>query len=330
MTLNQVSLISHADWSKKPEKRWIAIAVLQTSHRWLVCELSQVSDPSSLFLDLKSHQLKPGYILSGFDFPIGIPFNFPLKAGITDFLATLPLFGQNEWDQFYSPAELSSEIKLQRPFYPYKPGNSKRYHLENGLDIPFIQLFRLCETGHNNRRPACPLFWTMGGQQVGKAAISGWHDLLSLALVDKQLNLKIWPFSGSLSHLCQPGNIVAIEIYPAEFYNHLGLSFSSPCRRNKRRPSDRIAFSEQLISWAETHNLDLDDSIRSLIMDGFGDDFEGEDRFDALVSVYGMINVVLGYHPVEEPYLPEISKIKGWIFGQEQPIGVTNVNTIAS
>jgi hypothetical protein len=70
----------------------------------------------------------------------------------------------------------------------------------------------------------------LGGQQVGKAAISGWQDLLSPTLIDNQLHLNIWPFSGSFSALCQPENIVIVETYPAEFYAHLGFSFSSHAR----------------------------------------------------------------------------------------------------
>jgi hypothetical protein len=330
MTFNQVSLISHSDWSKNHEKRWMAVAVLQANQRWLVCELSRVSDSSGLFLYLKSRRLKPGCILSGFDFPIGVPYSYALLAGITDFLATLPLFGQNEWDQFYIPAKLSSEINLYRPFYPDKPGGTNHSHLECGLDLPFGHLYRLCEMSHDNRRSACPLFWTMGAQQVGKAAITGWKDLLAPAVVDHKLKVKIWPFSGSLSHICQTENIVVVETYPAEFYNHLGLSFSSPSRRSKRRRLDRLAFAEQLISWAETHNFDLDDSIVNSVINGFGDNLDGEDRFDALVGLYGMINVVLGFHPAWEPNLPHISKIEGWIFGENNPNWITGVDRITS
>ena len=319
-------MISHADWSKSPGKRWMAIAVLQANHRWLVYELSKVCEPSSLFLYMKSHQLTPGCIISGFDFPIGIPLSYAAKAGITDLLTTLALFGYNEWDQFYTPAVLPSQISLHRPFYPSRPGNSRRQYLEQGLNIPFDRLYRLCEVAHENRRAACPLFWTMGGQQVGKAAISGWESLLAPALDDPKLNLKIWPFSGSLVDICKTGNIVVLETYPAEFYGHLGLSFSFPVRRSKRRQIDRKAFAYQLISWAGDHDLELDGSIIGLIMDGFGNDLCGEDRFDAFIGLYGMINIILGNHSTGEPVPPLITKIEGWIFGQEQPQKETRVS----
>jgi len=196
------------------------------------------------------------------------------------------------------------------------------------MDVPFDRLYSLCEMGHDNRRAACPLFWTLGGQKVGKAAISGWQDLLSPALADNQLHLNIWPFSGLFAALCQPENIVVIETYPAEFYAHLGLSFSSHGRRSKRRPLDRMAFVDQLISWAGAHNLDLDDSIKNSVMNGFGNGLNGEDRFDAFAVLYGMINVVLGNHPAGKLMLPHISKIEGWIFGQEQPRKVNGVTRI--
>jgi hypothetical protein len=92
---------------------------------------------------------------------------------------------------------------------------------------------------------------------------------------------------------------------------------------------DRMAFIDQLITRAESYDLDLDDSILGFVKDGFGIDLEGEDRLDAFVGVYGMINIVLGNHPVEEPILPHFSKIEGWIFGHEQPRKVNSVNSIS-
>jgi hypothetical protein len=317
MKYDQVSLIAHADWSVNPAKRWVAVAVLRPDKTWSFCELSNVSDPSTLFSHLQSLQIMPGCILSGFDFPIGLPYTYALKVGITDFLSTLPLLGHTNWDKFYLPAELPSEISLQRPFYPLKPGGSRRFHLDNGLGIPFNQLYRLCEIRQINRRAACPIFWTMGGQQVVKAAISGWRDLLTPALTDPNINLQIWLFSGSLAELCQPDAFIVVETYPAEFYTHLGQSFSANSKRSKRRRSDRQAYADLLVSWASSHKIDLDRSIKQWLYDGFGDRPDGEDRFDALVGLYGMINVIQENHPTGEPFLSPISRVEGWIFGQE-------------
>ena len=43
-------------------------------------------------------------------------------------------------------------------------------------------LLRRCERGGNGHKQACCLFWTLGGNQVGKAAIIGWRDVLAPAL----------------------------------------------------------------------------------------------------------------------------------------------------
>jgi hypothetical protein len=319
MNFDQVSVIAHSDWSKNPAKRRMAVAILQPDLQWLVCEPINIPNPSGYFHSLQSLQMVAGCILAGFDFPIGIPCSYASKLGITDFLWFLTSLSKEKWDQFYTPAEFRSQISLYRPFYPARPGNSKRWHLEQALAMPFSQLYRLCEISHNNRRAACPLFWTMGGSQVGKAAISGWRDLLSPALADPCLDLQIWPFSGTLADLCQPGRLVVVETYPAEFYHHLGLSFSFPTRRSKRRQADRLAFSSQLITWASENNLELPESIITLIQQGFGNRSIGEDQFDALVGLYGMINIVLGHHTAWEPQISRLRNVEGWIFGQSQP-----------
>lgn len=319
MNFNQLSVIAHADWSKDPGKRWMAIAVLMPDHHWFVNKLIKVLDLSVLFHTLKSLEVQGKCILAGFDFPIGIPMCYAEQAGVTDFLQFLPRLGRGEWDQFYNPARTPGEISLHRPFYPATPGSSKRIHLECGLRLSFKQLYRLCEVSHINRRAACPIFWTMGGQQVGKAAITGWRDLLSPAMADHDLHLRIWPFSGTLAELCRPGNLVVVETYPAEFYGQLGLTFSSASRKSKRRQSDRISFSEQLIPWASTHGLELSPPLKNRIMDGFGSGRDGEDQFDSLVGLYGMINIVMGCHDAWEPGLSRLREIEGWIFGQSEP-----------
>ncbi len=277
-----------------------------------------VKQPGSLLHLLTTIAGEAGCVLAGFDFPIGLPAAYARKAGIHDFLASLPGFGQGHWAQFYMPAKKSDEISLYRPFYPDKPGGSRRNHLVSGLGIPFHKLFRLCEKGHDNRGPACPLFWTMGGQQVGKAAIAGWEDMITPALADPTLKVKVWPFSGTMGECCQPNHIIIVETYPTEFYGQLGISFTRPVRRSKRRQADRISFANGLLGWASDHRLELTTEITAEIRQGFGNARQGEDRFDALAGLYGMINVIQGNHACGEPLATAISKVEGWIFGQEQ------------
>ncbi len=122
-----------------------------------------------------------------------------------------------------------------------------------------------------------------------------------------------------MPELCQAGNLVVVETYPAEFYGHLGLSFSTPRRRSKRSQVDRASFGNQLTVWAEGHRLELAGPLLDSLRDGFGDRPNGEDQFDALAGLYGMINVVQGDHVFWELLSPVISRIEGWIFGQEGP-----------
>jgi hypothetical protein len=316
LSFSKITLVAHADWSKNPVKRWVAVAILQSNHHWRLCAPIKVEDPGVLVSRLQSQQVIPGCLLAGFDFPIGLPFRFAQETGLADFLSVLPRFGHGQWQQFFSPAQHPSEISLTRPFYPDKPGNSSRATLEKGLGISFPQFYRLCEMRHNSRHAACPVFWTLGGQQVGKAAISGWRDLLIPALSCSNRRVKIWPFSGTLAECCHSGNLVIVETYPAEFYGHLGLSFSSPSRKSKRRQSDRQSFACHLLDYAASNRLEIDNSLKNSITNGFGSSPGGEDCFDAVIGLYGMINIILGHRPVYEPGLPTVRSMEGWIFGQ--------------
>jgi hypothetical protein len=142
----------------------------------------------------------------GFDFPIGLPQIYARRAGIHDFLSFLEEFQQGRWKEFDQVAEHPEQISLQRPFYPQRPGHARQAHLLQGLGVDHVdQLRRACERARLGRRAAAPLFWTMGGQQVGKAALCGWREVLNPSVC-------IWPFQGRLDDLLRPGRIVVAEI----------------------------------------------------------------------------------------------------------------------
>jgi hypothetical protein len=52
------------------------------------------------------------------------------------------------------------------------------------------------------------------------------------------------------------------------------------------------------------------------IADCFGAGKGGEDRFDALVGVSSMLEVVLGHRQEGAPHSDDVRKIEGWILGQ--------------
>jgi hypothetical protein len=281
----------------------------------------KVVDASNLLHSLGDKVSAPGSVLVGFDFPIGLPCEYARRSGITNFIKTLPLFGTDSWVDFFHPAVTVQEIALYRPFYPMYPGGAKRAQLAEQLHIPFSQLYRRCENARPGRRAACPIFWTLGGQQVGKAAISGWREVLQPALINSQIPLAIWPFSGRLDKLIQPGRVIAAETYPAEFYTQLNIKFSTPRKggkSGKRSKADRAANASALLDWCSKHKIQLDASLAELIIDGFGPSASGEDQFDAVVGLFGMINSLDGWGAENEPEADNLRLIEGWIFGMSQ------------
>jgi hypothetical protein len=312
-------LIVHADWSTASSKRWLARAQFDGDRRYLAYAPEPAGKPGGLLSGLRAQAGEGSAILVGFDFPIGLPLAYAQQAEITDFLTILPQLGHEQWSQFYEPASSPAEIGIYRPFYPSKAGNARQQHLIEGLRLTSIDdLRRRCERAHTNRRAACPLFWTLGAQQVGKAAISGWRDVI-VGSNGKPGYVTIWPFSGKLEDMLKPGNVVVAETYPAEFYTHLGVGFSTHRRgekSGKRSQRDRAANAARLLDWADRAGMVIASELGAALEDGFGASPDGEDRFDAVVGLFGMINVILGYRLAGEPEEEAIRKTEGWILGQ--------------
>jgi hypothetical protein len=329
-----VSLVAHADWSVSSKKRWCASATLEGEGQYWAHAPRQVVQPYSLLQELEEKAGPSGCILVGFDFPIGLPHRFAEKAGITDFLSWLARLGTGDLSDFFEVAEIPDEISLHRPFYPMKPGNTSRQQLSGRLGIePFSDLLRECERPYPGRRAACPLFWTLGGQQVGKAALFGWKEVLvpalsahadpgtgSISKTSAGRRFAIWPFSGPLESLLRPGSTVVVEIYPAEFYARLGVMFSARgkgSKSGKRDQGDRAAQATRLLTWASQRNLALEPGLERSILEGFGTSADGEDRFDAVIGLFGMLDVLSRRDPFIEPESDCIRAVEGWIFGQE-------------
>ena len=293
-------------------------------------------EPGTLIRRLLADAGPGGCILLGFDFPIGLPARYAGRAGVRNFLDLLPKLGQGEWSDFYAVAERPGQISLIRPFYPLRSGpkgQTRLSHLLDGLGLESADdLRRRCERARPGRRAACPLFWTVGGQQVGKASICGWKEVLGPAL-SSGADVAIWPFVGPLDKLYHPGRAVIAETYPAEFYTHLGVSFKraglgaspkdklvcpsrSPLRSGKRVQKDRAANARVLLAWARDARVRLSPALRAEMREGFGALKHGEDRFDAAVGLMGMLNVVLRRRPPGDPGDKRVRKIEGWILGQ--------------
>lgn len=328
------SFIVHADWGSNPKKRWMACAALQPDGSYEAFAPQPVGEPGTLLARLGQNNGDTAPHLVGFDFPIGIPIAYAQKIGVQDFLTWLPELGTGRWADFYQVAQLPAEISLERPFYPLHPGHATQEHLLRGLGVENMNgLRRRCELPHPSRRAAAPLFWTLGGQQVGKAALLGWREVLVPALLHFPDAVKFWPFSGSLNELLQPRHIIITETYPTEFYHLCGLDFSSSHlpkndraaatqrpKTGKRSPQARAAQAPALLECARRAKILLAPLLQELINNGFGPSPDGEDPFDTFIGLLGMIHVLQGDLASIEPQDWESRRVEGWIFGQSPSI----------
>lgn len=317
----QPAVIAHADWSVNPKKRRMAVAVRE-GNAWRAGAPEPVGEPGTLLAHLRE-RARDGVVLAGFDFPIGLPAAYAEKAGIGAFRPWLAALGSAPWEQFGEVCSRPDEISLHRPFYPMRPGGTGHAHLLRGLGVEaFEALLRRCERATLTRPAAECLFWTLGGKQVGKAAITGWRDLLAPALADPARDVALWPFEGTLGKLLASRKGVVAEIYPAEAYRHVGVVFGPApggVPGGKRNPAARTANAPALQKWAADAGVTLSPDLAAAIDGGFGPRQDGENDFDAVAGLFGMLGVMLGIRPLWEPEEPVLRQVEGWILGQDAP-----------
>lgn len=305
------SRLIHADWSVDPRKRWRASAV-RNDGSWEVSAPCPVG-PIPEFLDDIFRDEGGGRTLVGFDFPIGIPSAYGSTTGMADFREALSRFGEGEWANFFDVADQPHEISPRRPFYPR--GSRKgvsRASLVAGLGVnSFDDLLRICERRTAERQAACSLFWTLGGNQVGRAAISGWKDVIVPSM---RRGAALWPFDGPLAELSDRARVVLAETYPAEAYHMFNASFRSG--ESKRRRSDRASKASAILDWAAGHSVLLSDAAEAAVRDGFGEAASGEDAFDALAGLLKMIEIADGRRPEATVGLAPVLRWEGWILGR--------------
>lgn len=270
-------------------------------------------DPLRLVADLaRAAEAAGGAAVLGLDFPIGLPLGFVRAAGLHEggFLSFLERACDGA---FLTPAAALDEVSAARPFFPAGPlagrGLKAAFLARLGLDAETA--LRLCDRRGATVRASCGLFWTLGADQVGKAAIAGWRDLL-LPARRNGLPVAVWPFEGDLAALARPGRVVLAEAYPAEAYARIGLA--RPTR--KRDPTWRAAQAEAILAFAAEHGISLTVQAVAAVRGGFGLAPDGEDAFDSCLGALGMIPVAEGRHP-EGPALPaDVRAWEGWMLGR--------------
>ena len=310
-----VGKVIHADWSIHPRKRWSASATLRRNGSFVVDSISRFKmAPDEIIAAGKDDGL-----LVGFDFPIGFPRAYATAIGLTDFRDFLKWLGDDaRFASFAAPAARPEDVSFFRPFYPAGRGKgAKRAYLLFGLGVStWGDLLRECERKTDLRPEAGCLFLTIGGKQVGRAASSGWLEIL--APLARSGAARFWPFDGHLHDLAAMRGVTVVETYPAEAMRQLQISSGKLFSKTNRQ--HRVAVSARIVAAADELNLELSDDVAAQVADGFGSDREGEDRFDALVGLLGMIAVLTGVRSEGTPASSEITSVEGWILGQAAPV----------
>ncbi len=253
-----------------------------------------------------------GAVALGVDLPLGLPRAFAERhARAADFPAFLR--GLTNDAPFFDVCATLDEISPLRPFYPTRgiAGMTRAAHATAlGLGPP-SGLSRACDRATATRPAGASLFWTLGANQTGKAAITAWRDWLLPALAGPQPP-RLWPFEGRLHDLLAPGAVVVAETYPAEAMRQRGLRMGG----SKRRQSDRAALAPALLGAMQAIGADADDGLRDAVQDGFGPQPSGEDQFDSVLGVLCLLAVLDRHQPDFVPDDAWVHRWEGWVLGQ--------------
>ena len=305
-------LAVHADWSVDPRKRWMAVAEPRPGG-WTLTPPQPVGDLPTLFDRLVARDRT---IALGVDLPLGLPRAYAQQhaqeANFPAFLRAL-----EHRPEFFQVCDHLDQLAPNRPFYPARgrKGMTRAAHAAALCLGDPSGLSRACDRATAERPAGAPLFWTLGANQTGKAAIAAWRDMLLPALA----TVRLWPFDGPFLSLLAPGAVAIAETYPAEAMRHLDI----PTRGSKRRQSDRAAVAAPLLNAMTRLNVVPDPAMASAVRDGFGSDAAGEDRFDCVLGLLCVINVLSGNRPDNTPPDPWLTRWEGWVLGQTSlPVGM--------
>ncbi len=303
-------LAAHADWSSDARKRWLTLA-RRRQGTWHVGAPRPVGQVDAL-LPLLLAEAGDSPICLGVDFPLGLPRAYAARhVSEPDFPAFL--HGLARRPDFFRVAMTLAEVSAGRPFYPMRGarGMTRAAHAA-ALGLPdAAALCRAADRATAERPAGAPLFWTLGPNQSGKAAIAAWRDLLLPAFA-VGLPVRLWPFEGTLRELLRPGHVVVAETYPAQALRILGLRNNG----SKRRQADRRGLAPALQTVMARLRARSSPDLAAALADGFGADAPGEDRFDSLLGVLNVIAVLDGIAPDSVPDDPAILRWEGWVFGQ--------------
>ncbi len=274
-----------------------------------------------------------GAIAFGIDCPLGLPRAFierhpALGSSFRGVLGRLASGTGPVLPDFLEVCSTLDEVGAMRPFYPRRGirGMSRAAHAAALGLVGADALSRLCDRATPTRPAGAPVFWTLGANQSGKAAIAAWRDLLLPALAAEPDRLRLWPFDGTLAACAadaaaRPGLVTLAETYPAEALDQLGLRLARSghaptVRGSKRRQADRAGVGPALLASLENFGGVPDDRFSAMALSGFGNDAAGEDRFDSVAGLLCVLSVLCGQRRDRIPDDPWVQRWEGWVLGQ--------------
>jgi hypothetical protein len=300
-------LAAHADWSAHPRKRWIALA-RRNARGWVAEAPRPVGDPAALLPALLAEGVP---VALGLDLPLGVPRAFAAGRAEPDFPSFLSGLACD--GGFFEVSATLATVSPARPFYPARgvKGMTRAAHATAlGFDSA-MGLSRLCDRATATRPAGAPVFWTLGANQSGKAAIAAWRDWLVPSLA-AGAPVCFWPFQGALHGLLGPGRVALAEVYPAEALRQLGLRIAG----SKRAHGPRRTLAGALRDAMERLRVEPNPALAQAVADGFGADAAGEDRLDCVLGLLCLVAVLDGARPDHIPEDPWIRRWEGWVLGQ--------------
>ena len=308
---HHATLAAHADWSVDPGKCWVA-AARREQGVWRLAAPVPVGDVATFLARLGAAAAEGGAVALGVDLPLGLPRAYAAALAERDFPQFLTTAAARP--DFFRVCASLAEVGPARPFYPMRgvAGMTRAAHAEALGLAGASALSRACDRATAERPAGAPLFWTLGANQTGKAAIAAWRHLLLPALAAGGDRIRLWPFAGAFRALLAPGSIVLAETYPAEALRHLAIGL----RGSKRRQADRAAVADRLRAAMARLAVLADPATEQAVAEGFGADAAGEDRFDCVLGVLCVLNVLAGHRPDTAPPDPWIRRWEGWVLGQ--------------
>ncbi|MGG5812272.1 hypothetical protein [Falsiroseomonas sp. CW058] len=300
-------IAAHADWSIDPRKRWMAIA-RRDAVGWRAEAPRAVGDTAALLPALLGEGVP---VALGLDLPLGVPRDWAAGRAERDFPDFLA--GLVRDPAFFEVSATLETVSAARPFYPARgvKGMTRASHAA-ALGLGSAQaLSRACDRATPTRPAGAPVFWTLGANQSGKAAIAAWRDWLAPALA-AGAPVALWPFAGPLHGLLAPGRAALAEVYPAEALRQLDLRLAG----SKRAQAPRRALAGALRDAMARLRVAPSPALSEAVEDGFGADAAGEDRLDCVLGLLCLVQVLDGRRADHVPADPWIRRWEGWVLGQ--------------